>query len=131
MIHHVQLGAPAGSEAGARRFWRDTLGFEEIPKPPTLATRGGCWFRGSGIEIHVGIEAGFRPATKAHPGLLVSNLGALAERLQADGHPVTWDDAYPGFRRIYTADPFGNRLEFLEALDMDSFDVPSVARDRN
>lgn len=115
MIHHVQLGAPAGSEAAAREFWCDTLGFEEIPKPPALAARGGCWFRGRGIEIHVGIEEEFRSATKAHPGLLISNLAALAERLEGAGHPVTWDDAYPGYRRIYTADPFGNRLELLEA----------------
>ena len=117
MIHHVQLGAPAGSEAVARGFWRDTLGLEEIPKPPALAARGGCWFRGRGIEIHVGIEEGFRPATKAHPGLLVSDLSALAERLESAGHPVTWDADFPGFRRIYTVDPFGNRLELLEAED--------------
>ena len=29
---------------------------------------------------------------------------------------VTWDDSFPGMRRFYAADPFGNRLELLEPL---------------
>lgn len=80
-------------------------------------TRGGSWFRGHGIEIHIGIEGEFRPATKAHPGLLVRGVELWAERLVAAGYPVSWDDAFPGMRRFYTTDPFGNRLEFLERLE--------------
>jgi catechol 2,3-dioxygenase-like lactoylglutathione lyase family enzyme len=117
VIHHVQLGSPAGSEAVARAFWKDLLGFEEIPKPPALAPRGGCWFRGHGIEIHVGIESDFRPAVKSHPGLLVDDIDAWAARLAASGRAVAWDAAYPGMRRFYCADPFGNRIEFLEPVD--------------
>lgn len=114
MIHHVQLGAPAGSEARAREFWVGLLGLEELAKPSALAARGGCWFRGFGIEIHVGIEADFRPATRAHPGLLVPELDSWAERLSEGGRPVIWDAHLPGMRRFYSADPFGNRLEFLQ-----------------
>ena len=117
MIHHVQLGAPAGSEPAARAFWIGLAGLDEITKPPALAMRGGCWFRGRGIEIHVGIEPDFRPATKAHPGLLVRGVDALADRLTAAGYAVTWDDALPGMRRFYSTDPFGNRLEFLEPVE--------------
>jgi len=40
MIHHVQLGAPAGSEPVARAFWVGVVGLEEIPKPPGLVARG-------------------------------------------------------------------------------------------
>ncbi len=69
MIHHVQLACPPGSEAALRAFYHGVLGLEEIPKPPALAARGGCWFRGHGIELHLGVEEGFRPARKAHPGL--------------------------------------------------------------
>jgi catechol 2,3-dioxygenase-like lactoylglutathione lyase family enzyme len=113
-FHHVQLGAPVGGEAAARQFWAELLGFEQVAKPRSLADRGGCWFRLSGIEIHVGLEADFRPASRAHPGLLVDRLDAWAERLTAAGHAVTWDDLLPGMRRFYCSDPFGNRLEFLE-----------------
>ncbi|MGH2417098.1 MAG: VOC family protein [Candidatus Limnocylindria bacterium] len=117
MIHHVQLGCPAGSEAGARAFWKDLLGFEEIPKPAALAARGGCWFRGHGIEIHVGIESDFRPAKRSHPALQVDGIDGWAARLVASGYDVAWDAALPGMRRFYCADPFGNRIEFLEPVD--------------
>jgi catechol 2,3-dioxygenase-like lactoylglutathione lyase family enzyme len=113
-LHHVQLAIPVGAEDAARPFYRDALGMTEIDKPPVLAARGGCWFRGDGIEIHLGVEEEFRPARKAHPALLVDGLDALADRLSEHGVDVRWDDEFPGHRRFYADDPFGNRLEFLE-----------------
>lgn len=86
----------------------------ELAKPPVLARRGGCWFRGGGLEVHLGVEASFTPARKAHPGTLVRDLPRLAQRLAAAGVEVTWDDDFPGHDRCYAHDPFGNRLEFLE-----------------
>jgi catechol 2,3-dioxygenase-like lactoylglutathione lyase family enzyme len=112
-IHHVQLLCPPGSESVARAFYRGVLGFDELPKPPVLAIRGGCWFRAGGIELHVSIDPEFAPASKAHPGLLWPDLDHLADRLCAAGRPVRWDGDFPGMRRFYTDDPFGNRLEFL------------------
>ncbi len=114
MIHHVQLACPAGSEERLRAFFVGVLGFDELPKPPVLAARGGCWFRGHGIELHLGVEQDFTPALKAHPGLLVDDLDAWASRLSTAGHAVEFDDDFPGMRRFYSADPNGNRLEFLQ-----------------
>lgn len=116
MIHHVQLACPPGAEAALRAFYSGVLGLDEIPKPPVLAARGGCWFRGHGIELHLGVEEDFRPARKAHPGLLVSGLDAWAERLRAAGSPVRFDSDFPGMHRFYSEDPHGNRLEFLEPI---------------
>ena len=113
-LDHVQLAVPAGGEDACRAFWGDLLGLAELPKPPLLAARGGCWFEGPGFQIHLGVEADFRPALKAHPGFEVHGVRALAERLLAAGHPVTWGDEVPGRDRFHTADPFGNRVEFLE-----------------
>lgn len=115
-LHHVQLAVPAGSEEACRAFWAGVLGLVEIPKPPVLAARGGCWFRGGALEVHLGVEAPFAPASKAHPGILVADIEALAARLAAHDVAVRWDDDFPGHRRFYAADPFGNRLEFLEPL---------------
>ncbi|MEV6764873.1 VOC family protein [Streptomyces sp. NPDC051105] len=113
-LDHVQLAAPPGSEDRLRTFYVDTLGMTEIPKPPVLAARGGCWFRAGEIHLHVGIEQAFRPARQAHPGLLVTGIEAYAARLTAHGTPVAWDGDLPGHRRFYCEDPVGNRLEFLE-----------------
>jgi catechol 2,3-dioxygenase-like lactoylglutathione lyase family enzyme len=113
-LHHVQLAIPAGGEDACREFWGSVLGLAELEKPPVLAARGGCWFAGGGLEVHLGVEADFAPARKAHPGILVGDLRALATRLEHAGATVTWDPEFPGHDRFYSADPFGNRLEFLE-----------------
>jgi catechol 2,3-dioxygenase-like lactoylglutathione lyase family enzyme len=113
-VHHVQLSIPAGGEAASRAFWGGVLGLAELTKPAFLAARGGCWFGGGGIEVHLGVEADFAPARKAHPGILVSGVKDLAARLEEQGVAVQWDENVPGYDRFHTHDPFGNRLEFLE-----------------
>ena len=114
-IDHVQVAAPAGCEVEARAFYGDLLGMEELPKPQLLQARGGCWFRAGTHELHVGVESPFAPARKAHPGLVVADLAALADRLRGEGIEVTPDESIPGVTRAYVADPFGNRLELRQA----------------
>lgn len=104
---------PAGREDEARRFYGGILGLDEVPKPPASASRGGCCFRGEGVEIHLGVEEGFRPARKAHPAFLVRDLDAVRERLERAGGEVAADAGIEGQARFHAADPFGNRLEFL------------------
>lgn len=113
-VDHVQVAAPAGCEDEARAFYGDLLGLAELPKPPALAARGGCWFAAGAQQLHVGVEAGFAPARKAHPGLVVDDLEALRDRLRAAGQDLRDDDTIPGTRRFYAEDPFGNRLEFRQ-----------------
>ncbi|MFG1990265.1 glyoxalase [Actinoplanes sp. NPDC048988] len=115
-LHHVQVLCPPGGEDDARGFYGGVLGMTELPKPPALAARGGCWFRGGGWEIHVSPVADFVAARRAHPGVLVNDLDGLAERLKTAGRPVEWDAHFPGHRRFYSQDDHGNRLEFLEAV---------------
>lgn len=115
-IHHVQVSCPPGGEDAARRFYGAVLGLPEVEKPPVLAARGGCWFRGDGVEIHVGVEEEFAPARKAHPALLVDDIERLAELAEGAGFPVRWDGDLPGYRRFHTADGNGNRVEILAGL---------------
>jgi catechol 2,3-dioxygenase-like lactoylglutathione lyase family enzyme len=111
-IDHVQVAAPAGCEPDVRAFYGALLGLEELPKPEALAARGGCWFQAGAQELHIGVEDPFTPARKAHPGLVVTDLDALAALLTEAGIDVVWDDAIPGTKRFHAVDPFGNRLEF-------------------
>ena len=116
LLHHVQVSCPEGGEDAARRFYAGVLGLPEVPKPPALAARGGCWFRDEGVEVHVGVEPGFTPARKAHPAFLLEDGAALDEaaaRCTAAGFPVGWDQDLPGYRRFHTADGNGNRVEVL------------------
>ncbi|WP_406290954.1 VOC family protein [Embleya sp. NBC_00896] len=115
-LHHVQLAIPPGSEDACRAFYLGVLGMTEVAKPPVLAARGGLWVRAGALEIHLGVEADFRPARKAHPGILVSDLDEVAARLTEHGTNVTPDGEFPGFRRFYAEDAVGNRLEFLQPL---------------
>ena len=112
-FEHVQLAMPARHEAEARAFYSGLLGIPEVPKPPELAERGGVWFESDAIKIHLGVEADFRPARKAHPALLVRDLRALVNRLRDAGVDVR-EDPLEGYFRVYVNDPFENRIELMD-----------------
>ncbi len=113
-LHHVQLAIPEGAEDEARDFYSGLLGLPEVDKPAHLLSRGGCWFRSSSVEVHLGVEPDFRPAKKAHPAFIVESLDEIAKRLGEGGYPVDDEEPINGLNRFHSADPFGNRLEFLE-----------------
>ena len=105
---------PAGQEDRAREFYCGILGFLEVPKPPHLARRGGLWLESRGVRVHLGVDPDFRPARKAHPGLLVSGLDTLTDRIRDAGHRVEEGEPLEGYAHCYVEDPFGNRLELME-----------------
>jgi catechol 2,3-dioxygenase-like lactoylglutathione lyase family enzyme len=113
-IDHVQLAMPANGEARARSFYAGVLGLRETPKPAHLAVRGGVWFEQDGLKLHLGVEVDFRPARKAHVGLLVDELDALISRCELAGYTITKDEPLEGYRRVYVNDPFGNRVELMQ-----------------
>ena len=117
-LDHVQLAMPTGGEAAARRFYADVLGLHEVPKPEGLAGRGGCWFASAdaSVAVHLGVEDRFRPALKAHPAFVVADLEGARARLADAGVDVVEDDSID-VGRFYTADPFGNRIEFIAEAD--------------
>jgi len=114
-IDHVQLAAPPGCEAAARKFYVEVLGMAELTKPAALQQRGGIWLKCGMHQVHIGVQVDFTPATKAHPAIRVLDMTALRVRLGAQKIELIEDDALPGRDRFYIHDPFGNRLEFVEA----------------
>ena len=117
-LDHVQLAMPTGCEEQARWFYRDLLGIAEVAKPPHLAARGGCWFENGALKVHLGVDADFRPARKAHPAFVVADLAQLAVSLRAAGCSVIADEPLEGYDRLYVDDPFGNRIELMELLEV-------------
>ena len=118
-LDHVQLAMPSGGEDEVRDFYAGLLGIPEVPKPPHLAKRGGCWFESRVIKVHLGVETDFRPARKAHPAFRVADLDGLAKRLTEAGFSVTEDEPLADFDRRYVDDPFGNRIELMETRGRD------------
>jgi catechol 2,3-dioxygenase-like lactoylglutathione lyase family enzyme len=114
-IDHVQLAMPPGEEAKARRFFGELLGMRELPKPPGLAIRGGCWFASGSVQVHLGVEEEFRPARKAHPAFRCSDYAALLAHLTQHGVEVVHAADIPGVQRCHVQDPFGNRIELIAA----------------
>src|ERR1700680_1941378 len=112
-IDHVQLAMPPGGEDRAREFYQGVLGIPEVPKPADMARRGGCWFERGDLKVHLGVEQQFRPARKAHPAFIVSDLVALVARLRSAGSPLTEDRSLTEYDRFFVEDPFGNRIELM------------------
>ena len=113
-LDHVQLAMPRGEEEAARRFYSGVLGLSEVTKPVELQTRGGCWFEGGGIQVHLGVEEPFAPALKAHPGFLVDDLEAARVALTSSGSVVVLDTSGVDAGRFHLSDCFGNRLELIQ-----------------
>jgi catechol 2,3-dioxygenase-like lactoylglutathione lyase family enzyme len=104
---------PAGREEEADSFYHDLLGFDVVPKPATLASRGGRWYTASGVQVHLGVDTDFRAARKAHPAFVVEGIDELVARLVVAGLVPRWEDDQPGMRHCYVDDPFGNRIELI------------------
>jgi catechol 2,3-dioxygenase-like lactoylglutathione lyase family enzyme/heme-degrading monooxygenase HmoA len=107
---------PAGQEDVARAFYAELLGIPEVAKPEPMASRGGSWFERGELRVHLGVEDKFRPAKKAHPALLVEEFDAMVERIEAAGHSFKKAEDLGAARRGFVDDPFGNRVEIVEAL---------------
>ena len=116
-LHHAQITVPTGTEKDARRFYCDVLGLRETPKPESLAGRGGFWVEVGGQQVHVGTEDGVeRAATKAHLAYLVDDLEAWRARLGRESIAALEGVPIPGYARFEFRDPFGNRVELIQAL---------------
>ena len=113
-LDHVQLAMPPGREDEAAAFYEGVLGIPQVPKPPHLAVRGGCWFERGALKVHLGVDPDFRPATKAHPAFEVDDVRALAAAIAEAGYRVIDDEPLEGYDRVYASDPFGNRLELMQ-----------------
>ena len=89
---HVQVAIPSGAEPVARDYYGGLLGMIELPKPATLAARGGCWFTAGAAVLHLGVEADFRAARKAHPAFVVEDLDVVERTVRLAGHETTRSD---------------------------------------
>ncbi len=116
-LHHAQITIPRGAEELGRQFYCHILGLPEIEKPASLQGRGGFWLQVGDRQVHVGTEDGVdRMATKAHLAYQVTDVALWRVHLQAHGFEILEGVPISGYDRFETRDPFGNRIEFIQAL---------------
>src|SRR5688572_19072501 len=100
-LHHAQITVPKGAEDAARAFYCGVLGLAEIPKPPSLISRGGFWLALGDLELHVATEDGVdRHRTKAHLAYQVDDAAAWQRLLRDRGVEIADSIPIPGFARF-------------------------------
>lgn len=115
-IDHMMVTVPVGAEDEARAFYCTVLGLPEFPKPESLGGRGGLWLQVGTQALHIGVENGVdRRITKAHIAYAVDDLAAWRTRLQHHGVEPMESVPIPGYQRFEFRDPFGNRVELIQA----------------
>jgi catechol 2,3-dioxygenase-like lactoylglutathione lyase family enzyme len=114
-IDHVQVAIPPGADDAARAFYGGVLGLPEIPKPAPLNASGGMWFVTGATQLHIGSQNNFVAAKKAHPAFIIDDFAAYCALLRGRAVEVRDEAEVGGRRRAGIEDPFGNRIELIEA----------------
>jgi catechol 2,3-dioxygenase-like lactoylglutathione lyase family enzyme len=116
-LNHLMVTIPKGAEEAGRAFYCGVLGLPEIEKPGSLAGRGGFWVQLGDVQLHIGTEDGVeRTTTKAHVAYQVDDITAWRDKVIASGFEIGDSVPIPGYERFEFRDPFGNRVELLQAV---------------
>jgi catechol 2,3-dioxygenase-like lactoylglutathione lyase family enzyme len=121
-VQHVNLTIEEGEEAleVARKFYVDLLGLTPLYRPEnTDSGRPGFWLAlgESGQQIHLSMEPqanNYNGPSRRHSAFFVQDLPALMNHLEKAGVTIEGANQFPGQRRCFCRDPFGNRLELVE-----------------
>lgn len=112
-VDHLQLPVARGALAAAREFYEERLGLVEV-RDPALDRPGTLRFALGAQRLDLVESDRVAISPQAHLALRVIGVEALGDEFRSHGVPV--DDAPLGDRaRIYVIDPFGHRLELIEA----------------
>ena len=116
-LQHANITIPLQAEEEARQFYCELLGLVEIEKPLSLKANGGVWLIAGGMPIHISTEDGVnRHQTRAHLAYEVDDLATWQQRLDQAGIQAKPNTPFPGYIRVMLRDPFGNRVELIQAL---------------
>ncbi len=113
-LDHIQLGIPVGGEERARGFYVGVLGFEEKVRPAPVSA-DGLWLESGTLRLRLTAMRDFHPADSSHPSLRVAGLREVTRLCREAGYRVVPDEASHSVLRAWVFDPFGNRIELVEA----------------
>jgi RimJ/RimL family protein N-acetyltransferase len=114
-LNHLQISIPKGKLDEALAFYVGLLKFERIAKPAELQHHGGAWLLQNGFHLHLGEEENYVTDNRRHPSFNVRGFDSIMKSLESHGCKVRRDSGPAGYLRGSTWDPFGNRIEFMQA----------------
>jgi catechol 2,3-dioxygenase-like lactoylglutathione lyase family enzyme len=117
MLDHVTVTTPEELHEEVLSYYRDTLGLQQVDKPPGTRA-GGAWFRAGTGQVHVSVDPQ-NPAQTPHFCLMVDDFDAVVARLRSAGCHIEQASTIPGRRRFFTRDPASNRIE-IASIEQDS-----------
>jgi catechol 2,3-dioxygenase-like lactoylglutathione lyase family enzyme len=135
-VQHV--GLVVSDLERSRRFYRDALGFEEVPRPGNFRFEG-AWFQVGDDQVHLLVESettsraggadpgpSVRVGLATHVAIETDDLAAAIARLGEHGialagGPMPRGD---GYDQVFLRDPDGYVVELFEFTGADQSDAP-------
>ncbi len=97
----------------SRRFYRDVLGLQEIPKPRTFDFVV-LWFDLGAMHVHLLLKDKADAISGRHFALRVADVAAARTWFAEQGVEIQETTPIPGADRFFIHDPDGNRIEIIQ-----------------
>ncbi len=99
----------------SRRFYREVLGLQEIPKPRTFDFTV-LWFDLGNQHVHLLLKDKADTISPRHFALRVPDAAAARAYFRERGVAIQEGTPIPGADRFFIGDPDGNRIEIIHWL---------------
>ena len=114
---HINICVPPERLEEALRFYADVIGLKQIERPDHLFSTPGYWFDIGDIQLHVGVELQM-PRSVRHIAFEIKNVDAAVKLFKKHNVELMEEPVIPGRKRFAFIDPFGNRMELLQMVDL-------------
>jgi catechol 2,3-dioxygenase-like lactoylglutathione lyase family enzyme len=102
----------------ARKSYAGLLGLAPVERPQnTDSGRTGACYQCGPQQLHLTTApeaSSFNRASRRHLAFRVVSAEAMRSRLERAGVEIIPSNTFPGQKRFFVLDPWGNRIEFVE-----------------
>jgi len=114
---HIHICVPPERLEEAREFYTGVIGLKLIARPDKIFGNAGYWFDIGNIQLHIGVESAL-PRSIRHTAFEVSDVEAARNLMERNSIEIMEEPIIPGRKRFAFVDPFGNRMELLQMIDL-------------
>ncbi|ASU31934.1 VOC family protein [Mucilaginibacter xinganensis] len=114
---HINICVPPERLEEALIFYTEIVGLRKIARPDHLFTTPGYWFDIGDIQLHVGVEP-LKPVSVRHIAFEIKNMDNALKHIKAHNVEILEEPVIPGRKRFAFHDPFGNRMELLQIVEL-------------